>query len=99
MLYFFANNGIKQLEKKFDDYKKDEEVRIQNIVNKAVKEVTERLNKEHEKEVNELKGKISRLERRLNTDINNSSLPTSKDRIGKHKIQNNREADWRSEGT
>ena len=94
----FANNRIKQLEKKFEDYKKDEEVRIQNIVNKAVKEVTEKLNKEHEKEVNELKGKISRLEKKLNTDSTNSSLPTSKDRIGKHKIQNNREKTDKSIG-
>ena len=50
-----------------------------------------KIRKKHKKEVDELKGKNSRLEKRLNTDSSNSGIPTSKDRIGTHKIQNNRE--------
>ena len=38
-----------------------------------------------------LNKKIVKLESRLNTDSTNSSLPTSKNPIGKNKIQNNRE--------
>ena len=49
-------------------------------------------------EVDKLNAKISRLEKRLNTDSTNSGIPTSKDRIGKHKIQNNREKTDKSIG-
>ena len=94
----FANNRIRQLEAKIEKDKLDEEERINAIVTKAVEKVTQELNKIHEKEVNELKDKISRLEKRLNTDSSNSGIPTSKDPIGKHKIQNNREKSNRSIG-
>jgi len=87
----FANNKIKKLEKQFEDYQNEEEKRIKIIVEKAVNKITEKLNKEHEIEINNLNAKINRLEKRLNTNSINSSIPTSKDRIGKHKIQNNRE--------
>lgn len=86
-----ANRKIKQLEEKHEKYIADEEKRIEEIVNKAVEKVTTELNKKHEAEVKELKNKISRLEKRLNIDSSNSGIPTSKDSIGKHKIQNNRE--------
>ena len=86
-----AYRAIKVLEQKYDKYVAEEEKRIESIVNKAVAEVTKELNKEHEKEVNELKNQISRLEKRLNTNSSNSGMPTSKDRIGQTKIQNNRE--------
>ena len=87
----FANNKIKQLEAKIEKDKLEQEQLIERIVNKAVNDVTNKLNKEHKKEVDKLNAKISRLEKRLNTDSTNSGTPTSKDRIGKHKIQNNRE--------
>lgn len=90
-LLSYANNRIKQLEEKHEKYIADEEKRIEAIVNKAVVKVTQELNKKHEEEVKELKNKISRLEKRLNIDSSNSGIPTSKDSIGKHKIQNNRE--------
>lgn len=86
-----ANLRIKQLEEKYKKYVESEEQRIQKIVNKAVKQVTDELNKQHKKEVDELEAKISRLEKRLNLNSSNSGIPTSKDRIGFHKIQNNRE--------
>lgn len=94
----FANNKVKQLERKFENYKKDEEKRIEDIVNKAVTKVTDELNKKHKKETDELNAKISRLEKRLNTNSSNSGLPTSKDPIGKKKIQNNREKSNKSIG-
>ena len=86
-----ANLRIKQLEEKYKKYVESEEERIQKIVNKAVKQVTDALNKQHKKEVDELEAKISRLEKRLNLNSSNSGIPTSKDRIGFNKIQNNRE--------
>lgn len=94
----FAKNKIRQLEKQLDDYKKDEEIRIQKIVEKAVKQVTKELNDVHEKEVHELKAKINRLEKRLNTNSSNSGIPTSKDRIEIHKVQNNREKSNKNKG-
>lgn len=93
-----ANNKIRQLEAKIERDKREEEKRIEDIVNKAVAKVTKELNEIHEKEVAELKNKISRLEKRLNIDSSNSGIPTSKDPIGKHKIQNNREKSERNVG-
>lgn len=87
----FANNKIKRLEEKIEKDKSEQEQLIERIVNKAVNDVTNKLNKEHKKEVDKLNAKISRLEKRLNIDSTNSGTPTSKNRIGKHKIQNNRE--------
>lgn len=95
---FFANNKIKHLEEKIEKDKLEQEQLIERIVNKAVTDVTKKLNKEHKKEVDKLNAKISRLEKRLNTDSSNSGIPTSKDRIGKHKIQNNREKSDKSIG-
>ena len=94
----FANNKIKQLEEKIEKDKLEQEQLIEKIVNKAVTDVTNKLNKAHKEEVDKLNAKISRLEKRLNTDSTNSGIPTSKDRIGKHKIQNNREKTDKSIG-
>lgn len=87
----YANNRIKQLENQFEKYKNDEAKRIEEIVNKTVSAVVEKLNKEHQEEVDKLNAKIKRLESRLNIDSTNSCTPTSKEVIGKHTIQNNRE--------
>ena len=94
----FANNRIRQLENQLETYKKEEESKIEDIVNKAVSTVVEKLNKEHQEEVNKLNAKIKQLEARLNIDSTNSSIPTSKEIIGKHTIQNNREKSNRSKG-
>lgn len=93
-----ANRKIKLLEKNHEDYVKNEEKRIEEIVARTIEKVTKELNKKHEEEVNELKSKISRLEKRLSTNSSNSGIPTSKDYIGTHKIQNNREKSERQIG-
>lgn len=94
-----ANNNIKQLEKKIENYKKNEEKHIEEAVKKAVNKVIETITKEHQDEVNKLNAKIKRLESRLNTDSTNSGTPTSKQSIGKHVIQNNREHSEKSKGS
>lgn len=86
-----ANTKIKQLEKQHQRYIETEEDRIKKIVESAVKKATEELTKQHKKEVDDLKAKISRLEKKLNTDSSNSGIPTSKDKIGTNRVQNNRE--------
>ena len=93
-----ANNRINFLEKQIEEYKKNEEERIAEIVSKTVNAVVEKLNKEHQEEVEKLNAKIKRLESRLNIDSTNSSTPTSKEPIGKHTIQNNREKSSKSKG-
>ena len=93
-----ANNRIKFLENQIEEYKKNEEERIAEIVNKTVNAVVEKLNKEHQEEVDKLNAKIKRLESRLNIDSTNSGTPTSKEMIGKHTIQNNREKSNKSKG-
>ena len=93
-----ANNRINFLEKQIEEYKKNEEERIAEIVNKTVNAVVEKLNKEHQEEVDKLNAKIKRLESRLNIDSTNSGTPTSKETIGKHTIQNNREKSNKPKG-
>lgn len=93
-----ANNRIKFLENQIEEYKKNEEKRIEEIVNKTVNAVIEKLNKEHQEEVDKLNAKIKRLESRLNIDSTNSGTPTSKEMIGKHTIQNNREKSNKPKG-
>lgn len=88
---FAAESRIKSLETKYDNYVKSVESLIEKTVSDAVNRVTAELNKAHKKEVDELQAKINRLEKRLNTDSSNSGIPTSKDKIGNHKVQNNRE--------
>ena len=87
----YANNRIRQLENQLETYKKEEESKIEEI-----SAIVEKLNKEHQEEVNKLNAKIKQLEARLNIDSTNSSIPTSKEIIGKHTIQNNREKSNRS---
>lgn len=94
----YTNNRVKMLEKQSEEYKKNEDEKIKDIVDKAVSAVVERLNKEHEKEVNELNAKINILESRLNINSTNSGTPTSKETIGKHTIQNNREKSDKAKG-
>ena len=88
---FAAESRIKCLETKYDNYVKSVESLIEKTVTDSVNKVTIELNRAHKKEVDELQSKINRLEKRLNTDSSNSGIPTSKNRIGNHKIQNNRE--------
>lgn len=90
-LLSFANNKIKQLENKIENMEKKQDKLIEDAIRKATKSVVEQLEKEHKKEVDNLNNKISVLEKRLNTDSSNSGTPTSKNRIGVHVIQNNRE--------
>lgn len=93
-----ANNRIKQLEGKIEKMQRDEDARIEAIVNKAVNKVVQELNEKHKKEVNQLQAKINRLESRLNINSSNSSVPTSKQSMGKNIIQNNREKSDRKKG-
>lgn len=88
---FNAESRFKSLEIKYNHLANSVEDLIKKAVDTAVNKVTSELNKAHQKEVNELKAKINRLEKRLNIDSSNSGVPTSKDRINKHKVQNNRE--------
>ncbi len=94
----FANNKIKQLEAKIEKMNAEQEALIERIVNKAVSEVTKKLNEEHKKEIDKLNAKISHYEKILNLDSTNSGIPTSKNRIGKHIIQNNREKSENAKG-
>ena len=80
------------LEAKIEQYKKDEEERINNIVTKAVSEAVSKVKVEYEKIITELKNENDKLKAKLNTDSTNSGIPTSKNRIGKNVIQNNRES-------
>lgn len=94
----YANNRIKQLENYIEEYKKNEEQRINEIVNKTVNAIVDELNKKHQKELDKLNNKIRILEARLNMDSTNSGIPTSKEPIYKHTIQNNREKSTKSKG-
>lgn len=85
-----AKQKIRRLEKQHEDYVRDEEERIANIVAKAVNETKEQLAKEYNEIIDGLKKEITRLEARLNTDSTNSGTPTSKNRIDA-KIPNTRE--------
>ena len=86
-----ANDRIKYLEKKLENIEEKHQREIDAIIARTVEQVTTKLEKEHQKEIAVLNKKIAKLESRLNTDSTNSSLPTSKNPIGKNKIQNNRE--------
>ena len=90
--------NYKKLETKFENYKKDEEKRINELVTKAVTFAVEETKKTYEKEINEYKNEINRLKARLGIDSTNSGLPTSKNSIGKQTIQNNRETSDKPKG-
>ena len=94
----YANNRIKQLENQIENYRNNEEKRVTEIVTKAINTVTEELKKEYQKKIDELEAKNKRLEARLNIDSTNSGTPTSKERIGKQTIQNNREKSNKTKG-
>lgn len=94
----YSNNRNKQLENKLKNYQVQEKKRIEDIVEKTVNKVVISLNKKHQEEVDKLNAKIKRLESRLNVDSTNSGTPTSKEKIGKHTIQNNREKSGKNRG-
>jgi len=85
-----ANNKIKSLEKKYDNYVANEEKRIEDIVSKAVNKAVKETSEKYEKIIDGLNNKITKLEKRLNTNSSNSGIPTSKNRI-EFKVPNNRE--------
>lgn len=85
-----ANVQIKNLERKYDNYVANEEKRIEEIVSKAVNKAIKETSEKYEKIIDELNNKITKLEKRLNTNSSNSGIPTSKNRI-EVKIPNNRE--------
>ena len=90
----FANNKIKQMEEQREKY-------IDEIVQKITKEyqkIIDELNKQHQEEINKLNTKINSLEKLLRIDSTNSGTPTSKEKIGKHTVQNNREKSNKSKG-
>ena len=84
-------NNYRQLNLKFENYKKDEDERIAKLIDKAVSEAIADLKKIYEEEINKLNNEINKLQARLNIDSTNSNIPTTKDKIGKKVIQNNRE--------
>ena len=84
-------NNYRQLNIKFENYKKDEAERMAKLIDKAVSEAIADLKKIYEEEINKLNNEINKLQARLNIDSTNSNIPTTKDKIGKKVIQNNRE--------
>lgn len=82
---------LKYLEENYD---KKLENSITKAVSKAVQEVTEK----YEKIIKEKDQRIFELEKRLNINSNNSSLPSSKDPIYKSKICNSRKTTNKSKG-
>lgn len=88
------NNKYNQLELKFESYRENEKERIE----KAVKEAEIKKDKEYQEIINSLETKIKNLESLLNINSTNSGIPTSKEKIGRHTIQNNREKSDKSIG-
>ena len=78
---------LKYLEESFDK-------KLETALTKAVKEVSEK----YEKIIKEKDQRIFELEKRLNINSGNSSLPSSKDPIYKTKICNSRKETDRSKG-
>lgn len=87
----FANKRIEKLEKQVKENKNKTEKLIEKAVEEAVEETRKKLSKQYEEKISNLEAKIKRYETLLNTDSTNSGTPTSKQRIGKQMIQNNRE--------
>lgn len=74
------------------------ELKIQERVQGAINMTTNRLTLHYESIIKKLEKRITQLEKTLNTDSSNSSLPTSKNRIGKKVISNSREKSDKSIG-
>lgn len=89
-----ANNKNKQLELKLENFQNSVDIKIKNEVEKAEK----RKDKEYQETISSLEARIKALEKLLNIDSTNSGTPTSKERIGKHSVQNNREKSDKSKG-
>ena len=85
------NKKIKVLEDKCKNLEDNIETMIADKVQKAINMTTQNLTEHYESIIRKLNNKISKLEKTLNTDSSNSSLPSSKNRIGKKVIPNTRE--------
>lgn len=94
----FANRKIKTLEDKIENMESKYNKLIEKEVNNAITKTTKELNAKHENEINKLNDKINRLEKLLNVDSTNSGTCTSKNKIGKKVIQNNREKSTKNIG-
>lgn len=86
------------LEEKCRLLEENMELKIQERVQGAINVTTNRLTKHYESIIRKLEKRISQLEKTLNTDSSNSSLPSSKNRIGKKVISNSREKSDKSIG-
>lgn len=95
----FANRKIKLLEDKIQNMEENYSVIIEKAVKEAITKTTNELNIKHEEEIKKLNATINRLEKMLNIDSTNSGVCTSKNKIGKKIIQNNREKSDKSIGS
>lgn len=86
------------LEEKCRLLEENMELKIQERVQGAINMTTNRLTLHYESIIKKLEKRITQLEKTLNTDSSNSSLPTSKNRIGKKVISNSREKSDKSIG-
>ena len=84
-----SRNNI--LEKQVNSLKTTMENKINKRVQGAINETTQHLTEHFESIIRNKDKRITELEKVLNTDSSNSSLPSSKNRIGKKVIPNNRE--------
>ena len=75
------------LEEKCRLLEQNMELKIQERVQSAINMTTNNLTLHYKSIINKLEKRIAQLEKSLNTDSSNSSLPTSKNRIGKKLFQ------------
>ncbi len=76
---------------KYEQLQKNFDTKLEELVNKAVKQAVDQVTEKYEKEIAKKDKRIFELEKRLNIDSTNSSLPSSKNPIYKTKICNSRE--------
>ncbi|MBO5183133.1 MAG: hypothetical protein J6B64_01920 [Bacilli bacterium] len=89
----------KQLYKlKYEKLKKDFDKKVEELVDRDVKQAIAQVVEKYEKEIEKRDKRIFELETRLNIDSSNSSLPSSKTPIHKTKICNSREKSEKSKG-
>lgn len=74
------------------------ELKIQERVQGAINLTKHQLTQHYESIIRKLENRITQLEKTLNTDSSNSSLPSSKNRVGKKVISNSREKSDKSIG-
>lgn len=87
-------NSLENVHKR---YVEKEQERIDKLVAQGIEEASEKIRKEYEGIINKLNNRIEELERKLNTNSANSSLPSSKNKIGVT-IPNNRKASEKTIG-